>query len=87
VYDISGADFENLSILGKKTQRAVGGKPFGCPFNLFTADQFDPDWFPNGVARHSIRGVDVSWPVGARVIVQAVQFSQQRGQESAPVDR
>src|SRR6266498_2381060 len=87
VYDISGADFENLSILGKKTQRAVGGKPFGCPFNLFTADQFDPDRFPNGVARHSIRGGDVSWPVGARVIVQAVQFSQQRGQESAPVDR
>src|SRR5207247_3153480 len=81
VYDISGADFENLSILGKKTQRAVRGKPFGCPFNLFTADQFDPDRFPNGVARHSIRGGDVIWPVAARGVVQSVPFSHLRAQE------
>src|SRR2546428_13809447 len=84
VYDISGADFENLSILGKKTQRAVGGKPFGCPFNLFTADQFDPDRFPNGVARHPIRGADASWPRAARVTDQPGPSPPQPGPEFPP---
>ena len=76
MYDISGADFENLTILGAKTQRAVGGEHLGCPFYLFAADQLDLDRFADGVACSLIRGGDVTRPVGARVIVQAFQFVQ-----------
>ena len=86
MYDISGADFENLFILGAKTQRAVGGQSFSRPLNPFAADQIDPDRPADGVARRLIGGGDVTWPMSARVIVQALQFSQQRGQKSAPVD-
>jgi hypothetical protein len=60
VYDISGADFENLSILCAKTQRAVGGESFGCPFGLLAAGQLDPDRFADGIARRLIRGGDVT---------------------------